>query len=239
MNTRISVADLGCLSRILIFTHPGSRISDPNTATKEGVKKKLVACHKFHKIENYFSFEVLKTKIWASFQRIIELFTKKLSLSSQKYGFGIQDPRSEIWDPGSGIRKKPIPDPGSGFRGQKGTGSRIRIRNTDENALIALRGPVGGRGRGGPGWVRGELGGGDDRQSSCTDSAVLGLAVYRALSLLVSMASIVTDGRRGGGLKQCVKLMGCVLAVRLENCYCPEKFSYRTATAPPPPPPLT
>ncbi len=29
---------------------------------------------------------------------------------------------------GSGIRKKPIPDPES--RGQKGTGSRIRIRNT-------------------------------------------------------------------------------------------------------------
>jgi hypothetical protein len=29
---------------------------------------------------------------------------------------------------GSGIRKKPILDPGS--RGQKGTGSRIRIRNT-------------------------------------------------------------------------------------------------------------
>jgi hypothetical protein len=29
---------------------------------------------------------------------------------------------------GSGIRNKPIPDPGS--RGQKGTGSRIRIRNT-------------------------------------------------------------------------------------------------------------
>jgi hypothetical protein len=29
---------------------------------------------------------------------------------------------------GSGIRKKPIPDPES--RGQKGTGSRIRIHNT-------------------------------------------------------------------------------------------------------------
>ncbi len=29
--------------------------------------------------------------------------------------------------------------------------------------------------------------------ASCADSAVLGLAVYRALSLLVSMASIVTD----------------------------------------------
>ncbi len=35
---------------------------------------------------------------------------------------------SEIRDPRSGIRKKPIPDPGS--RGQKGTGSWIRIRNT-------------------------------------------------------------------------------------------------------------
>ncbi len=33
-------------------------------------------------------------------------------------------------DLGSGIRKKPIPDPGS--RGQKGTGSRIRIRNTGQ-----------------------------------------------------------------------------------------------------------
>jgi hypothetical protein len=34
-----------------------------------------------------------------------------------------------IWDPGSEIRKKPISDPGS--RDQKGTGSRIRIRNTE------------------------------------------------------------------------------------------------------------
>jgi hypothetical protein len=43
-----------------------------------------------------------------------------LSPSPQKYGFGIRNPRS-------GIRKKPIPNPGS--RGQKGTGSRIRVRN--------------------------------------------------------------------------------------------------------------
>jgi hypothetical protein len=48
----------------------------------------------------------LKKKKWANFQRIIELFTQKLSICSQK----------------------PIPDPGS--RGQKGAGSRIRIRNT-------------------------------------------------------------------------------------------------------------
>jgi hypothetical protein len=92
---------------------------------------------------------------------------------------------SRIQDQRSGIRKKPIPDPGSGFRGQKGTRSRIRIRNTDQNVLIALRGPVGGRGRGGgPGWVRGEQGGGDDRQSSCADSAVLGLGPWRPLLLM-------------------------------------------------------
>jgi hypothetical protein len=81
------------------------------------VKKKLdvkpfYVATKFNKIVNYFSFEVLKKKIWANFQRIIELFTKKIV----KKLFKIWS-----WDPGSG--KNPIPDPGS--RGQKGTGSRI------------------------------------------------------------------------------------------------------------------
>jgi hypothetical protein len=46
-----------------------------------------------------------------------------LSIISQKYGFGIRDPGSEIRDPGSGknlfripdpgVKKAPIPDPGS------------------------------------------------------------------------------------------------------------------------------
>jgi hypothetical protein len=62
--------------RILIFTHPRSRIPDPTTATKERGEKKLMSylfcSHKFHKIENYFIFEMLKKKIWANFQRIIE-----------------------------------------------------------------------------------------------------------------------------------------------------------------------
>ncbi len=83
----------------------------------------FLCSHKFHKIEDYFSFEVLKKKIWANFQRIIELFTKKdLSVSSQKYGFGIRDPRSGIRDlektySGSwiqGSKRQRIPDPGSG-----------------------------------------------------------------------------------------------------------------------------
>jgi hypothetical protein len=39
-----SVADPGCVSRIPDpdFTHPGSRISDPKTATKERGEKKFV-----------------------------------------------------------------------------------------------------------------------------------------------------------------------------------------------------
>jgi hypothetical protein len=73
-------------SRILIFTHPGSRIQK-------------------------------QQQIGPIFKELENFLPKKLSLSSQKYGFGIRGPGSEI-------RKKPIPDPGS--RGQKGTGSRIR-----------------------------------------------------------------------------------------------------------------
>jgi hypothetical protein len=61
---------------------------------------------------------VLKKKIWANFQRIIELFAQKIATKFSKVW---------VWDPRSG--KKPISDPGS--RGQKGTGSQIRIRNTE------------------------------------------------------------------------------------------------------------
>jgi hypothetical protein len=52
-----------------------SRIPDLKTATKERGEKKLdvkpfYVATKFNKIVNYFSFEVLKKKIWANFQRI-------------------------------------------------------------------------------------------------------------------------------------------------------------------------
>jgi hypothetical protein len=62
-------------------------------------------------------FELLKKKNWDNFQRIIELFIQKIVIKLSKMW---------LWEPGSG--KKPIPDLGS--RGQKGTGSRIRIHNT-------------------------------------------------------------------------------------------------------------
>jgi hypothetical protein len=60
---------------------------------------------------------MLKKKIWANFQRIIELFTKKIVTKLLKYGFGIRDPRS-------GIRKNP--DPGSEIRDPEKSGSGIR-----------------------------------------------------------------------------------------------------------------
>ena len=110
-------------SRILNFPHPGTQISDPgskNSNKREGWKKicchNFLCSHKFHKIAHYFSFEVPKKKIWANFQWIIGLFTQKLSISSQKYGFGIRDPEKTY--------------SGSRIQGSKGTGSRIRIRNT-------------------------------------------------------------------------------------------------------------
>jgi hypothetical protein len=94
-------------SRIRIFSHPGSRIQKQQQ--KRGVK-----------IENYFSFEVLKKKIWANFQRIIELFTQKIVTMLSKIW---------LWDLVSGIRKKPfrIPDPGVKA---PDPGFRIRIHNT-------------------------------------------------------------------------------------------------------------
>ncbi len=129
----LCVAAPGCISRILIFTHPGSRISDPgskNSNKREWWKK--IFCHtflcsdKFHKIVNYFSFEML------NFQRAIELFTQKIVTKLSKI---------RVWDPGSEIRKKPILDPRS--RGQKGTGSRIRIRNTVNNSNLCDSGTLG------------------------------------------------------------------------------------------------
>jgi hypothetical protein len=57
----------------------------------------------FNKIENYFIFETLKKKIWANFQRIIELFAQKIVTKLSKIW---------VWDPGSRKNIFWIPDPG-------------------------------------------------------------------------------------------------------------------------------
>jgi hypothetical protein len=63
------------------FIHPGSRIPDPKTAKKERNEEELVVAsfcsHKYHKSEHFFTFELVKKKIWANLQRIIEHFTQK------------------------------------------------------------------------------------------------------------------------------------------------------------------
>jgi hypothetical protein len=72
---------------------------------------------------------MLKKKIWASFQRIIELFTQKIVTKlSMGLGSGIGDPGSgktfsRFWIHGS--KSQWIPDPGSRIL------AMIRIRNTD------------------------------------------------------------------------------------------------------------
>ena len=109
-----SVADLGCLSRI----------PDPKTAMKDRGEKIFVVLpffwsHKYHKIE-VFNFWNGEEKNLGQFSKNYRTFyPKKLSLSSQKYGFGIRYPGSEIRDPEKtysvsripGSKRHRIPDP--------------------------------------------------------------------------------------------------------------------------------
>jgi hypothetical protein len=104
---------------------PGSRISDPKTASKERGETKIschnfLCSHKFHKIENYFSFEVLKKKIWANLQRIVGLFTQKIVTKFLKIW---------VWDPGSGKTLFRIPDPEVKKAPDPGSGSATLIAN--------------------------------------------------------------------------------------------------------------
>jgi hypothetical protein len=91
-------------SRILIFIHPEFRIPDLGSRIQQQHQKILLCptifCnHKCHKIINNFIFAQVKTINYSTL-----LFTQNFSQSYQKYGFGIQDPRSRI---------KKAPDSGS------------------------------------------------------------------------------------------------------------------------------
>jgi hypothetical protein len=126
-----SVADPGCLSRIPDPDFYPSRIPDPKTVTKERGENffslYFFCSHKFHKIEYYVIFKMLKKKIWANFQRIVEVFTQKtFNMLSNIW----------VWDPGSGIR-----DPGSGktYSGSRIQGSkRHRIPDPDPQHWASL-----------------------------------------------------------------------------------------------------
>ncbi len=112
-------------SWFLPIPDPGSGISDPgskNSNKREKWKKicyHTVFCsHKVHKTEYYVIFEMLKNKIWANFQRIVEVFTQKIfNMLSTIW----------VWDPGSEIR-----DPEKTYFGSRIQGSkRHRIPDPD------------------------------------------------------------------------------------------------------------
>jgi hypothetical protein len=113
-------------SRILIYTHPGSRIPDlgsripdPKTGRKERGEKKNFVKH-FFLATNFTKCKIIqflncsRKKFVPNFKELWNFLPKKLSLSSQKYEFGIRDPGSGInlfRIPDPGVKKDPIPDP--------------------------------------------------------------------------------------------------------------------------------
>ncbi len=117
-------------SWFLPIPDPGTRIPDPKTAIKERGEKKIY----FHRFFGGTNFTKCKIILFLNCRR------KKLGQILKNYRTFSQKVVTKlskiwVWDPRSGIRDKPIPDPGS--RGQKGTGfqipdsgSRIRIRNS-------------------------------------------------------------------------------------------------------------
>jgi hypothetical protein len=92
-----------------------SRIPDPKTEKKR-VEKKLVfiACLvaiNFTKLKLFY--------FWNAEEKNVGQFSKNYRTFAQKIATKLS--KIWVWYTGSGIQKKPVPDPGS--RGQKGTGS--------------------------------------------------------------------------------------------------------------------
>jgi len=100
----------------MFFPDLGLRIQKQHQ--KRGVKKNLLSylfCA--HKLKIIY-FKMLKKKIWASVQRIIELFTQRFATELSKIwvwdlGSGIKT-YSRSWIRVQGSKRHRIPDPGSG-----------------------------------------------------------------------------------------------------------------------------
>jgi hypothetical protein len=93
------------------FTHPGSK----NSNKREG-EKKLVVAKNFTELKINLLLTIEEQKL-GQFSKDYRTFYPKIVTRLSKIW---------VWDPGSGKNLSRIPD-----QGQKGTGSRIRIRNTD------------------------------------------------------------------------------------------------------------
>ncbi len=64
-------------SWFLFIPDPGSKNSNKREGWKKICCPTFFCSHKYHKIENYFDFQLAHKKIRANLQRIIELFTPK------------------------------------------------------------------------------------------------------------------------------------------------------------------
>ncbi len=104
---KIGVAYLGCLSRILIFIHPGSRFPDPgsnNNNKRRGgggeICRLTFFCrHSFHKTSIFLT----------GTGKNLSQFKKNYCHSFQKYGLRIRDPTKK---PFSDPAVTKAPDPG-------------------------------------------------------------------------------------------------------------------------------
>ncbi len=125
-----SVADPGCLSRMFIpdpdFCPSGSRISDLKTATKERGEKKFVVVP-FLEVKKITKLKIILILNWWR-KNFGPVYKELKELSNQKIVIRLS--KVWVWDPGSEIRDPEKTYSGSWSRGQKGTWSRIRIRNT-------------------------------------------------------------------------------------------------------------
>jgi hypothetical protein len=93
------------VSWFLAIPDHGSKNSNKREGWKKMCCHNFLCSHKFHKIANYFSFELLKKKIWANFQRILEHFNQNCQYVLKNMGLG-----SRIRDPGSGKNLFRIPE---------------------------------------------------------------------------------------------------------------------------------
>ncbi len=123
-NTVWRIRDVYPGSWFLPNTDPGSRIQKQQQ--KRGVKKKLAVityvATNFTKLQIILVSSAEEKKIWANFQRIIELFTQQIVTKLSK-----------IWILGSwiqGSKRHRIPDPGSG------SATLYKYKICKENAVL-------------------------------------------------------------------------------------------------------
>ena len=65
-------------SLFLTIPDPGFKNSNKRERWKKICCQNFLCSHKFHKIENYFTLELLKKKFLANFQKILELITQNI-----------------------------------------------------------------------------------------------------------------------------------------------------------------